>query len=93
MEKAITQLVTIMQEITNECKEGNLTLCEHATLHMRVLTCNICNIHVTKTNAFLHIRLVIWCVEDGLGNSVKRLKDWHETILNHTNVCTKQCHE
>jgi len=59
MEKVIAQLVTIMQEITNKCKEGNLTLCEHATLHMRVLTCNIYNIHVTKTNAFLHIGLVI----------------------------------
>jgi hypothetical protein len=28
-----------------------------------------------------------------LGNNVKWLKDWHETMLNHTNVCTKWCHE
>jgi hypothetical protein len=58
-----------MQEITNECKEGDVTLCEHATSHMTVLACNIRNTRLTKANAFLHR------VEDGLGNSVKQLKD------------------
>ncbi len=41
MEKVFAQLVTIMQEITNECKESDVTLCEHATSHVRVLACNI----------------------------------------------------
>jgi hypothetical protein len=41
MERALAQLVTIMQETTNECKEGDVTLCEHATSHMRILACNI----------------------------------------------------
>jgi hypothetical protein len=49
MERVFAQLVTIMQEITNECKDGNVTLCEHATSHMRVLACNIHNICLTKT--------------------------------------------
>ncbi len=93
MEKALAQLVTIMQEITNECKEGDVTLCEHATSHMRVLACNIRNIRFTKANAISHPGLVLRRVEDGLGNSVKRFKDWHETMLNHTNVCTKRCHK
>jgi hypothetical protein len=35
MEKALAQLVIIMQDITNECKEGDVTLCEHVTSHMR----------------------------------------------------------
>jgi hypothetical protein len=93
MERALAQLVTIMQEITNEYKEGNVTLCEHATSHMRVLACNIHNIHLAKANAISHPRLVLRRVGDGLGNSVKRLKDWHETMLNHTNVHTKRYHE
>jgi hypothetical protein len=93
MERALAQLVTTMQEITDECKEGDVTLCEHATSHMRVLACNICNIRLTKANAISHPRLVLQGVEDGLGNSVKRLKDWRETMLNHTNVRTKRCHE
>jgi hypothetical protein len=38
-------------------------------------------------------RLVLHHVKNGLGNSVKRLKDWHETMFNHTNVHIKQCHE
>jgi len=93
MERARAQLVTTMQEITNECKEGNVTFYEHATSHMRVLACNIHNIHLTKAHAVLHSGLVSHYVEHGLGNNVKQLKDWHETMLNHTNVCTKQCYK
>jgi hypothetical protein len=93
MERAFAQLVITMQEITNECKEGDVTFCEHATSHMKVLACNIHNIRLTKANAISHPGLVLHRVEDGLGNSVKRLKDWHERMLNHTNVRTKQCHE
>jgi hypothetical protein len=54
MEKALAQLVTIMQEITNECIEGDVTLCEHAISHMRVLACNICNICLVNANAISH---------------------------------------
>jgi hypothetical protein len=93
MERALAQLVTTMQEITNECKEGDVTLCEHATSHMRILACNIRNIYLTKANVISHPGLMLCHVEDGLGNSVKWLKDWHETMLNHTNVRTKRCHE
>jgi len=64
-----------MQEITNECKEGDVRLCEHATSHMRILACNIRNMHLTKANVVSHPRLLLHWIEDGLGNSVKRLKD------------------
>jgi hypothetical protein len=57
MERALAQLVITIQEIANECKEGNVTLCEHATSHMKVLACNIRNIRLTKANAVLHPRL------------------------------------
>jgi len=67
MERALAQLVTTMQEITNECKEGDVTLCEYATSHLRVLACNIRNIHPIKANAILHPRLVLHSIEDGLG--------------------------
>jgi hypothetical protein len=89
MERVLAQLVTTMQEITNEYREGNVKLCEHATSHMRVLACNIRNIRLTKANAISHPRLVLRRVGDGLGNSVKQLKDWHETMLNHINVRIK----
>jgi hypothetical protein len=72
MERVLAQLVIIMQEITNECKEGDVTFCEHATSHMKVLACNIC---LTKANAILHLGLMLHCVEEGLGNSAKRFKD------------------
>jgi len=52
MVRALAQLVTTMQDITNECKEGDVKLCEHATSHMRVLACNIHNIRLTKQMQF-----------------------------------------
>ncbi len=70
-----------------------MTLCEHATSHMKVLASNIHNIRLTNANAISHPGLVLCRVGDGLGNSVKWLKDWHETMFNHTNVHTKRCHE
>ncbi len=54
MERALAQLVTTMQEITNEYKESDVTLCEHATSHMRVFACNIRNICLTKANVVSH---------------------------------------
>ncbi len=89
MKRAFAQLVITMQEITNECKESNVTLYEHATSHTKVLAYNIRNIHLTKANDVSHLGLVLHYVEDGLENNVKRLKDWHETMPNHTNVRTE----
>jgi len=89
MERVLTQLATIMQKITNECKEGDVTLYEHATSHMRVLGCNIHNIRLTKTSTFLHPGLMLHHVKDGLGNNVKWFKNLHEIMFNHINACTK----
>jgi len=89
MEKAFAQLVNTMEEIINECKKGDVRLCEYATSHMKVLACNIYNICLTKANANLHPRLMLHRVEVGLGNSVKQFKDWHETMFNHINACIK----
>jgi hypothetical protein len=55
MERALPQLVITLQEIINKCKEGDVTLCEHAALHMiRVLACNIHDICFKKANVVLH---------------------------------------
>jgi hypothetical protein len=62
MERVIAKLVTTMQKITNECKEGNVTLCGHDMSHMKALACNIHNICLTKVNAFLRPRLVLHCI-------------------------------
>jgi hypothetical protein len=75
MERALAQLVTTMQKITNECKEDDVTLCERVTSHMRVLACNIHNIRFTKANVVLHPRSVLHYIENGLGKSVRQLKN------------------
>jgi hypothetical protein len=56
---------------------------------MRVLACNIHNTHFTKANIVLHPGLVLHHIEDGWGNNVKWLKNWHKIMFNHTNVRIK----
>jgi hypothetical protein len=36
----------------------------------------------------MHLNMVFQCVNDGLGNLVHSMKDWHETflILEHGNI-------
>jgi hypothetical protein len=63
-----------MQEITNECKKGDVTFYEHATSHMTIMACNIHNIYFTKANAIIHLRLVLHYIEDGLGNNANGSK-------------------
>jgi len=75
METIFAQLIITMQEITNECKECDVALHEHAISHMRILPCNIRNICLTKPNAILHSGLVLHHIKNGLGNSVKWLKN------------------
>jgi hypothetical protein len=64
MEKIFAQLVIIILKITSECKEGDVKFCEHATSHVRVLTCNVHNICLTKMNVILHPRLVLPYIEN-----------------------------
>jgi hypothetical protein len=41
----------------------------------------------------MHFDMVFHCVNDGLGNSVHQMKDWHEMMLEHGNICKKKVHE
>ncbi len=36
----------------------------------------------TKVNEVMHFDMVFHCVNDGLGNSMQRMKDWHEMMEN-----------
>ncbi len=41
----------------------------------------------------MHPSMVFHCVNDGLGNSMHRMKDWHETMLEHGNIRKKRARE
>jgi hypothetical protein len=41
----------------------------------------------------MHYDMVFHYVNDGLGNLVHWMKDWHETMLEHGNICKKRVHE
>jgi hypothetical protein len=46
METTFTQLVTIMQEIINECEKDDVALCEHATSHILSYFLNYSLLHL-----------------------------------------------
>jgi hypothetical protein len=73
----------IIQEITNEVKEGGVQLIDHTTSLLHVIATNVRSIHLGKVNEIMHFDMVFHCVNDGLGNSVRRMKDWHEMVLEH----------
>jgi hypothetical protein len=81
----------IMQEIINEVKEGGVQLVDHTTSLLHVIATYVWGF--SKVNEVMYPDMVFHCVNDGLGNSVHRMKDWHETILEHGNICKKKAHE
>jgi hypothetical protein len=90
LEGALVRLHQTMKEITEECTQGGVALCEHVTSIMKVVASKIQNIRLTKTNESLHLGMLLHCVDDGLRYSVHSLKDWHETMFTHINVCKKR---
>jgi hypothetical protein len=82
----------IMQEIINEVK-GGVQLIDHTTSLLHVITIDVQGIHVSKANEVMHPNMVFHYVNDGLGNSMHQMKDWHETMLKHGNIYKKRARE
>ncbi len=93
LEGTLACLHHTMKEIIEKCTQGGVALCDHATSIMKVVASKIQNIHLTKVNESLHLGTLLHHVDDGLGYSIHRLKDWHEIMLTHTNVHKKRSHE
>jgi len=64
-----------MQEIAKECTQRGFAFCDHATSIMKVVASKIQNICLTKTNESLHLGMLLYLVDDGLGYLVQMLKD------------------
>jgi len=80
----------IMQEIINEVKEGGVQLIDHTTSLLGVIATNVRGICLSKVNVVMHPNMVFHCVNYGFGNLVHQMKDWHETMLEHGNICKKR---
>jgi hypothetical protein len=83
----------IMQEIINEVKEGWVQLIDHTTSLLCIIATNVQSIRLFKVNEVMHPSIVFHCVNDGLGNLVHKMKDWHEMMLEHGNIRKKKAHE
>ncbi len=83
----------IMQKIINEVKEGGVQFIDHTISLLRVIATNVQSIRFSKVNELMHPDMVFHYVNDRLGNSVHRMKDWHYTMLEHGNTYKKKAHE
>jgi len=93
MEKKLAWMGDIMQEIINEVKEGGVQFINHTTSLLRVIAADVWGIRLSKANKIMHPDMVFHYVNDGLGNLVQWMKDWHETMLEHGNIRKKKAHE
>jgi hypothetical protein len=57
------------------------------------ITTDVQGIRLSKVNEVMHLSMVFHCINDGLGNSVHRMKDWNETMLKHGNIRKNRAHE
>jgi hypothetical protein len=48
---------------------------------------------LSKANVVMHLGMVFHCINNGLGNSVHLMKDWHDMMLEHGNIYKKKVHE
>jgi hypothetical protein len=92
-EKTFARMGDIMQEIINEMKEGGVQLIDCTTSLLHVIATNVRGIRLSKVNEVMHLGMVFHCVNDGLGNSMHQMKDWHETMLEHGNIRKKKTRE
>jgi len=73
--KMLARMGDIIQEIINEMKEGGIQLIDHTTSLLCVIAIDVRGIRLSKVNEVMHLGMVFHCVNDGLGNSMHRMKD------------------
>jgi hypothetical protein len=94
MDRALARLHETMVEITMECTAGaSVELCDHATSLIRGVGSNIHHLHLVSVNESMHPRMVFHQVDDGFGNSINRMKDWLETMMEHLDTYKKKTRE
>jgi hypothetical protein len=59
LEEALVCLNHTMQEIVEECTQGGVALCDHATSIMKIVALEIQNICLIKANESLHPRMMV----------------------------------
>jgi hypothetical protein len=74
-------------------KEGGVQFINHTTSLLRVIATNVRGICLSKVNEVMHPSMIFHCVNDGLSNLVHTMKDWHEMMFEHGNICKKRAHE
>jgi hypothetical protein len=79
-----------MKKIITKSIKGRVALYDHATTLTMVVGYDIHNIWLTKANESLHSTTMFHHVADGFGNSIKWMRDWHETMFTHKDACNKK---
>jgi hypothetical protein len=91
MDQTLACLHEIMVKIAIECTiSASVELCNHATSLLQGIGSNIHHLHLVQVNKSMHLRMVFRWVDDGFGNSINWMKDWHETMMEHLDTRKKR---
>ncbi len=67
-----------------------IQLIDHATSLLCVVASNVLSIHLSKVNGTMHPGMVFHHINDGLGNLMHQMKDWHEIMVEHASICRQK---
>jgi hypothetical protein len=88
MDRTLARLHETMVKITIECTTGaSIELKNHVTLLLQGVGSNIQHLHLARVNKSMHPGMVFCWVDNGFGNSINQMKDWHKTMMEHLDTC------
>jgi hypothetical protein len=94
MDRTLACLHEIMVEITVECLvNASVKLCDHVTSLIQRVGSNIHHLHLAQISKSIHLGMIFHWADDGFKNSINRMKDWHETMMEHLDIRKKRNRE
>ncbi len=91
MNRTLTHLHEIMAKIIMELAAcASIELCNHVTSFFQGIGSNIRHLHLAQVNKSMHLGMVFCWVDDGFKNSINRMKNWHETMMEHLDTYKKK---
>ncbi len=94
MDQTQARLYETMVEIIAECTAIiSVELSNHVTSLLEQVGSNNHHLCLAQVNESIHSIMVFCWVDDGFGNSINQMKDWHKTMMEHLNTHKKKIRE
>ncbi len=91
MDRTLAHLHETLVEVTTKCTmDVIIKLCDHATSLLQGVASNIHHLCLAQVNESMHLGMIFCQVDDGFGNFINWMKDWHETMMEHLDTRKKR---